>query len=958
MIKIRFYLICLIFAFNASSQTKQPISIDSIRIIYNKNYRLSPKLSPNEFTDTAHDFLKLLDTQKKVYKSFNNRKISQKTKSDINQLIPFQVLTYLDLMLYGTIKNNIDSVQLYKTKILSLTKDPGLVGESFGLSAYTYLNDNMYTKAIIDFQTAYKYYKNSEKLKIQYKQVHVLVNLINAHIDIGTLAQATTTFDLLKKTINNFSNHPRLINLKELIKILNATILNAKENYDAALLVLHTVKENNLDNPNLKEMYYDVLHDTYNGLGNYTLAEFYLDKIYASDNKQSPGLFKDIHYTIDKLQYAIFKNDTKQADFYFNNLNNTQSSSLSYFQRFSKEKTIGNYYAFKNSFKKAFSYLKKSDSIQNAANIKKERSNYDIQRYYVQLDDELNKMKQLNLEKDQILVTKRNQYFMIGFFIVFVFAAIFLFINGKRKKKQYQLKASLESQKTILESKEKFLENMSHEIRTPITSIIGYLNLLSEENLVNEKRVKYTNIAIKNSNKMISSIDSFLTLLRSEKTSIVQNKRISFNLNDFILERLTYYIPDFEIKKMKLYYKVNFKDKVTISYDIESLKAIINNLISNAIKYSNSNTSVFFTFNISASNLIISVKDEGYGIDEKDKEKIFDRFYQTSSNRSIGGFGIGLSLISELVKRLSGTITLESELNKGSLFKVKLPYKLSNFNINTSSVNNDFKLLTDFKSLDETSNTMENYPKVLIVDDNTEMVSYLKEIFSDFVNCTFAFNGNEALAKVNDTNFDLIISDVRMPEMNGFQFKKELNETSHYREIPFIVMSSVSETKSNKFKTDLGINDYLEKPFTKNEIISRVQLSLERTLNRKKIVGEKITTDFDSNSNRLVEQIRECIISNITNPGLNVNMLAEACGYSQKRLNEILKIKLGLSLVNVILEVKLLKAYEFIVKNKFTTIKEVMFAVGINSRPYFYKKFNERFGIKIGELKNKYSHLS
>ena len=958
MIKIRFSLICLIFAFNASSQTKQPISIDSISIIYNKNYRLSTKLSPIEFTDTAHDFLKLLDTQRKIYKSFNNRKISQKNKSDINQLIPFQVLTYLDLMLYGTIKNNIDSVQLYKTKILSLTKDPGLVGESFGVSAYTYLNDNMYTKAIIDFQTAYKYYKNSEKLKIQYKQVHVLVNLINAHIDIGTLAQATTTFDLLKKTINNFSNHPRLINLKELIKILNATILIAKENYDAALLVLQTVKENNLDKPHLKEMYYDVLHDTYNGLNNYTLGEYYLDKMFTPVNGNSLGLFKDLHYSVDKLQYAIYKNDTKQADFYFNNLNNTQSSSLSYFQRFSKEKTIGNYYAFKNSFKKAFSYLKKSDSIQNAANIKKERSKYDIQRYYIQLNDELNKMKQLNLEKDQILVTKRNQYFMIGFFIVFGFAAIFLFINVKRKKKQYQLKASLESQKTILESKEKFLENMSHEIRTPITSIIGYLNLLSEENLVNEKRVKYTNIAIKNSNKMISSIDSFLTLLRSGKTSIVQNKRISFNLNDFILERLTYYIPDFEIKKIKLYYKVNFKDKVTISYDIESLKAIINNLISNAIKYSNSNTSVFFIFNISASNLIISVKDEGYGIDEKDKEKIFDRFYQTSSNRSIGGFGIGLSLISELVKRLSGTITLESELNKGSLFKVKLPYKLSNFNINTSSVNNDFKLLTDFKSLDETSNTMENYPKVLIVDDNTEMVSYLKEIFSDFVNCTFAFNGNEALAKVNDTNFDLIISDVRMPEMNGFQFKKELNETSHYREIPFIVMSSVSETKSNKFKTDLGINDYLAKPFTKNEIISRVQLSLERTLNRKKIVGEKITTDFDSNSNRLVKQIRECIISNITNPELNVNMLAEACGYSQKRLNEILKIKLGLSLVNVILEVKLLKAYEFIVKNKFTTIKEVMFAVGINSRPYFYKKFNERFGIKIGELKNKYSHLS
>ena len=224
-------------------------------------------------------------------------------------------------------------------------------------------------------------------------------------------------------------------------------------------------------------------------------------------------------------------------------------------------------------------------------------------------------------------------------------------------------------------------------------SLVGYLNLLSEENLVSEKRTKYTNIAIKNSNKMISSLNSFLTLVSSEKISLAQNEKTSFNLNDFILDRITYYIPDFEIKKMKFYYKANFKDKVTISFNIESLKAIINNLISNAIKYSNSNTSVYFTFNITESNLIISVKDEGLGISEKDKEKIFERFYQTSNNKTIGGFGIGLSLINELVKRLEGTIDLESELNKGSLFKVSLPYKLSNFNINTSLVKNEFKLL-------------------------------------------------------------------------------------------------------------------------------------------------------------------------------------------------------------------------------------------------------------------------
>jgi signal transduction histidine kinase/DNA-binding NarL/FixJ family response regulator len=958
MTKIKYLFIFLFFVYNANSQTEQLISVDSIKKIFYQNYKIKKNISPNEFTVNSQIFLKLLNSQRLIYKSLTNKKLLRNNEYDIDTLNFFQAKTYIDLMVYGNIKNNIDSIQLYKKKVSNITSDSLLIGQSYGKSAYTYLKNKMYSKAIIDYQIASTYFKNSKKSGSQNSQITNFINLINTHIVIGTLEQASITLKQLEQVIINLPNHPRYKNLMELVKILKVYISLAKEDYDASLSILQTVKEKNLDKNQLKVMYYDAYHRVYNGLNNYTLGEFYLDKKYNPTYKQNPGLFKDLNYTIEKLRYAILKDNKTQADYYFNKLNNAQTFKLSSFSKFSKERIISNYYAFKNSYKKAYSYLKKSDSLQNAASIKMERIKFDVEKYYVQLNEELSKMKQLNLNKDKLIVLKRNQYLVIGFLIVFVFASFFLIINEKRKKKQFQLEVSLESQKTILESKEKFLENMSHEIRTPITSIIGYLNLLSEENLVNEKRTKYTKTAIKNSNNMISSVNNFLTLLRSDKLSLVQNERTSFNLNDFILERITYYIPDFEIKKIKLYYKANFNDKVAIIYDNESLKAIINNLISNAIKYSNSNTSIYFTFDITECNLIISVKDEGLGISDKDKDKIFERFYQTSNNKTIGGFGIGLSLISELVKRLEGTIELESELNKGSLFKVSLPYKLSNFNTNTSLVKNEFKFLTDFMPQDKAFNSTKNYPKVLIVDDNTQMISYLKDIFSGFLDCRFAFNGKEAITKVKDTDFDLIISDVRMPEMDGFQFKKELNEISEYREIPFILISSVSDKTSRKLQTELGINEYLEKPFTKNEIISRVQLSLERTLNRKKIVGEKNTTVFDSSSNKLIEQIRECIISNITNPALNVNMLAETCGYNKKRLNEILKLKLGLSLVNVILEVKLLKAYELIVKNKFPTIKEVMFSVGINSRPYFYKKFNERFGIKIGELKNKYSQLS
>jgi AraC-like DNA-binding protein len=171
------------------------------------------------------------------------------------------------------------------------------------------------------------------------------------------------------------------------------------------------------------------------------------------------------------------------------------------------------------------------------------------------------------------------------------------------------------------------------------------------------------------------------------------------------------------------------------------------------------------------------------------------------------------------------------------------------------------------------------------------------------------------------------------------------------------MITAVFYNKLEDLKNNLNLNEYLEKPFTKDELLSRVQYILERTMNRKKIVNlesvNQTEVNFDSSSSELVEKIKESILSNLTNPEFNVTMLSKICGYEQKKLNQILKSKLGLSIVNIILEVRLLKAYEYIVKNRFSTINEVMYAVGINSRSYFSKKFEERFGLKVGQLRKK-----
>jgi CheY-like chemotaxis protein/AraC-like DNA-binding protein len=478
--------------------------------------------------------------------------------------------------------------------------------------------------------------------------------------------------------------------------------------------------------------------------------------------------------------------------------------------------------------------------------------------------------------------------------------------------------------------------------------------LLKENTLAPNKATQYINIALGNSEKMIASLNGFLTLLKSEKGSIENSKNTTNKFNFFLKELISLYAPDFKIKNMNFYFKSNMVDALTIVYDFKSLKIIITNLISNAIKYSNANSSIYFTVNLTETALQITIKDFGFGIAEDDKEKVFSRFYQSKNNTNIGGFGIGLSLVSYLTKKLKGTIRLESELNVGSVFYIDLPYKTEKYSLYTTTKNLDFELLSLDDNIEKNAKSINNFPKALIVDDNLVMVMFLTKLFSSFLNCSCAFNGQEALVKVKEEYFDIIISDLRMPIMDGAQLKAALNKIDLYKDIPFIMITSVFYDKLKDLKNTLGLNEYIEKPFTKNEILSRVQFALERSVYRKKIFStNNVSIDFEGSQTELIEKIKESILSNLTNADFNVKVLAQMCGYEQKKLNTVLKSKLGLSIVNIILEVRMLKAYELIVKNIHPTLNEIIYAVGLNSRSYFNRKFEKRFGIKAGELKKK-----
>jgi len=944
MIKLKLSLLFAFVFLNATAQNSESQILDTLNNSLDNIYKHIYKASPKEFSSLTHQFLNKLNSIEKSYIQAQKKKNLKRKDFDfkLEEIYELKAKTYLEMMHHASgVRDNTDSIDYYRNEILSITNDQTLRARSHGYSAFIHYTADEYTKSIEHYNKALQILEFPESKNNRPFQIRVLVNLNASLLELEIIDIAEKNYAKLEETILDMSSHKRYKNYKALLKIEKAYILIFKHEFEESLKILNSIDEDNLDRKMLKQRYYDNLHQTYLGLKNYTLGEYYFDKANPKDE------YKEVNYYYNKLRYAIGKNNINKADLHYKNIKSNYDNSLN-------GRILSDYFTLKKEHEKANIHLRRALVLMQKEETNRISDRKVVYEFYNDFSEQLAEMKTLNKLKEQEIIDNKLLYTKIGFAVLFIIIIILTFVEWANRKKRYLANLTQKSKRTILEAKEQFLENMSHEIRTPITSILGYLSLLKEENLILDKRLNYTNSAIDNTNKMMDSLDNFLNLTSLEGGSKFKNIETSINISNFIQKIKTTFTANLEIKKIKLFFKTNAEDNLIINFDIESLIIIVNNLISNAIKYSNSNTSIYLTLFFEESKLRLMVKDEGFGISENEKETIFSRFYQTKNNTSNSGFGIGLSLTNNLIKKLNGKISLETAVNVGSVFKVELPIVINNYNLNTTQIDQKFKEICTNQCIEPEINKNNNLPKALVVDDNTEMIIYLKEIFSDFLDCTFAFNGKEALGKIEEQSFEIIISDLKMPVMNGIEFKEALNEKATSKNIPFIYMTSVVKDKVEDFNL-LNFEDYIEKPFRKDEMLSRIQFALEKTLNRKKLT-QSISTEinFESSSKDLIKKVKNCILENLTNPDFNVVKLCEVCGYGQKKLNEILKAKIGLSIVNTILEIRLLKAYDLIIKNRYETLKEIVYAVGMNSRPYFNKKFEMRFGIKPGELRKKY----
>ena len=514
--------------------------------------------------------------------------------------------------------------------------------------------------------------------------------------------------------------------------------------------------------------------------------------------------------------------------------------------------------------------------------------------------------------------------------------------------------------------KTNFFTNISHEFRTPLTLILSPLENLKTQ--FPEKDI--FQIMYRNAKRLLDLINQLLDLSKLEAKQMIP-----------IIEKveLVYFFRTLtssfssQAVNQKIVFSIEQNQDFFWGYvDKDKLEKILTNLLSNAFKFTGEgkNVSVKIDYQIDNQFVIIEVSDEGIGISKEKLSKIFQRFYQIndSRNKVYEGTGIGLALVKELVDVLKGTLKVESEQNIGTSFFVKLPisenswqgYIIENdVNHENEKVESD-EFKTDYLSFDSEEMIPAKFENViLIVDDNADMRTYINSIFADSYQVIEAIDGADGLEKATLQVPDLIISDLMMPKLDGFEFCKQIKTNEKTSHIPIIMLTAKATVESRIEGFELGADDYLTKPFNVNEMLARVKNLITVRENLKKRYGKELVdlkpseVKVDSIDEQFLKKAKAVIEENIGNPRFDVEQFADNMNLSNVQLRRKIRALTNFTVIEFIRYYRLQKATNLLSQNA-GTISEIAYQVGFDSLTYFGRVFQEVYKMSPTEYRNQF----
>ncbi len=557
--------------------------------------------------------------------------------------------------------------------------------------------------------------------------------------------------------------------------------------------------------------------------------------------------------------------------------------------------------------------------------------------------------------------------------IVALIVGYFLYYRQRSKKDELALQLVFEQKeaerlKELNTLKTNFFTNISHEFRTPLSLILSPIEDLKK---------KYPNEGVlepmrRNAQRLLSLINQLLDLSKLDSRQMQVNIKKN-DLANFIKVLASSFASLAESRKIEFTTSQNRTEAIAY-YDADKIEKILINLLSNAFKFTSDGGKISLVVNYSDDfrEVEICVKDDGIGISKAKIKHIFDRFFQGdgTQQRNYEGSGIGLALVKEMVELHKGTIDVESIESEGTTFTVQLA-------VDKNSWKNEFKNaveetnhenLLDFMLAAQPQQTMivEQYSTdddkiLLIVEDNPDLRKYIRSVFEHDYRIFEATDGQDGIEKALAIIPDIVISDLMMPHLDGLGFCKLLKSDEKTSHIPVVMLTAKANVESRIEGFELGADDYLTKPFNREELLVRVKnLVIQRELLRQKydkqIVDLKPTeVILPSTEEKFIKKAKEIVEKHISESEFTIEQFAEEMNLTSVVLRRKIKGVTNQSATQFVRKYRLQKAANLLLNNA-DTVSNIAYQVGFESLSYFTKAFQEEFGKLPSDFSSSQKH--
>ncbi len=507
------------------------------------------------------------------------------------------------------------------------------------------------------------------------------------------------------------------------------------------------------------------------------------------------------------------------------------------------------------------------------------------------------------------------------------------------------------------ETKMQFLINATHDIRSPLTLIMGPLNKLKTRITDAESKQDIDTID-RNAQRLLLLVNQILDERKIDKDQMHLHCQKT-DLKEFLRGIMSLYNFNVQERSITLSLKEDesLKEEGNLQVWIDRINfdKVISNLLSNAMKYTSDGGEITLIIGKNKESAIIKVEDTGIGLKEEKTDRLFERFYQGNNNSDIHieGTGIGLNLCRALVKMHGGSIRAYNRTDgiKGSCFEVNIP--LGKEHLKPEEILQEDGTKTA-ESTGKRTQANRNF-NILIVDDDAEIAHYIKTELSDWYRFEHASNGKEGLKMLLTGKYDLVISDVMMPEMDGVTMLKKIKGNSNVSDIPVILLTSKSEVENRLEGLRKGADAFLAKPFNMEELhilIDNLVDNVRRIRGKYSgAQGQKAKIEqiqVKGNNDALMERVMKYMNEHLTDPDLNVEKLTEDVGISRAQLHRKLKEIAGVSAGEFIRNLRLEQAARLIEEGQIN-ITQVAYSVGFSNQTHFSTVFKKHYGMSPSE---------